>query len=46
MFRTLSIDRARFERILAERPEVSLAVMAQLCARLEQQPIETPSASQ
>jgi HEAT repeat protein len=35
--RTLSIDRARFERILAERPEVSLAVMRQLCARLEQQ---------
>jgi HEAT repeat protein len=35
--RTLSIDRARFERVLAERPEVSLAVMRQLCARLEQQ---------
>jgi HEAT repeat protein len=34
--RTLSIDRGRFERILAERPEVSLAVMRQLCARLEQ----------
>jgi hypothetical protein len=27
--RTLSIDRAKFERILAERPEVSLAVMRQ-----------------
>jgi len=38
--RTLSIDRARFERILAERPEVSLAVMRQLCARLEQQSLE------
>lgn len=34
--RTLSIDRTRFERILFERPEVSLAVMRQLCARLEQ----------
>jgi CRP-like cAMP-binding protein len=41
--RTLSIDRSRFERILAERPEVSLAVMRQLCARLEQQSIETPA---
>jgi hypothetical protein len=38
--RTLSIDRARFERVLAERPEVSLAVMRQLCARLEQQSLE------
>jgi CRP-like cAMP-binding protein len=38
--RTLSIDRARFERILVERPEVSLAVMRQLCARLEQQSLE------
>jgi HEAT repeat protein len=38
--RTLSIDRARFERILAERPEVSLAVMRQLCARLEHQSLE------
>jgi HEAT repeat protein len=38
--RTLSIDRARFERILAERPQVSLAVMRQLCARLEQQSLE------
>jgi hypothetical protein len=37
--RILSIERARFERILAERPEVSLAVMSQLCARLEQQSI-------
>jgi len=34
--RTLSIDRPRFERILVERPEVSLAVMRQLCARLQQ----------
>jgi HEAT repeat protein len=34
--RTLSIDRTRFERIIVERPEVSLAVMRQLCARLMQ----------
>jgi CRP-like cAMP-binding protein len=38
--RTLSIDRGKFERILAERPEVSLAVMRQLCTRLEQQSLE------
>jgi HEAT repeat protein len=38
--RTLSIDRVRFERMLAERPEVSLAVMRQLCTRLEQQSLE------
>ena len=43
--RTLSIDRARFERILAERPEVSLAVMRQLCARLEQQSLGSFSSS-
>jgi CRP-like cAMP-binding protein len=41
--RTLSIDQERFERILAERPEVSLAVMRQLCARLEQRSVETPA---
>ena len=41
--RILSIDQERFERILAERPEVSLAVMRQLCARLEQQSVETPA---
>lgn len=34
--RTLSIDRRRFERILVERPEVSLAVIGQLCTRLQQ----------
>jgi HEAT repeat protein len=34
--RTLSIDRPRFHRILTERPEVSLAVMRQLCIRLVQ----------
>lgn len=43
--RTLSIDRARFERILVERPEVSLAVMRQLCARLEQQSLGSFSSS-
>jgi HEAT repeat protein len=42
--RTLSIDRLKFERILAERPEVSLAVMRQLCARLEEQSRETDPA--
>jgi HEAT repeat protein len=34
--RTLSLDRPRFQRILLERPEVSLAVMRQLCARIVQ----------
>jgi HEAT repeat protein len=34
--RTLSIDRQRFERILVERPDVGLAVMRQLCTRLQQ----------
>jgi hypothetical protein len=34
--RTLSIDRPRFHRILTERPEVSLAVMRQLCFRIMQ----------
>jgi CRP-like cAMP-binding protein len=43
--RILSIDRERFERILAERPEVSLAVMRQLCARLEQQLLGSFSSS-
>jgi HEAT repeat protein/ATP/ADP translocase len=32
--RALSIDRRRFERILRERPEASLAVMRELCNRL------------
>jgi HEAT repeat protein len=32
--RTLAIDRRRFERILRERPEASLAVMRELCNRL------------
>jgi HEAT repeat protein len=34
--RTLSIDRRRFERILRDRPEVSLAVMGVLCSRLRE----------
>jgi len=34
--RTLSIDRRRFERILKERPEASLAVMRVLCERLRE----------
>jgi CRP-like cAMP-binding protein len=32
--RVLAIDRRRFERILRERPEASLAVMRELCNRL------------
>jgi HEAT repeat protein len=34
--RTLSIDRSRFQRILMERPEASLAVMRVLCDRLRE----------
>jgi HEAT repeat protein len=34
--RTLSIDRKRFQRILKERPEASLAVMRVLCERLRE----------
>jgi HEAT repeat protein len=34
--RALAIDRRRFERILRERPEASLAVMRELCNRLVQ----------
>ena len=34
--RTLTIDRRRFERILRERPEASLAVMRVLCDRLRE----------
>jgi len=34
--RTLSIDRNRFQRILKERPEASLAVMRVLCERLRE----------
>ena len=34
--RTLSIDRSRFQRILRERPEASLAVIRVLCERLRE----------
>jgi CRP-like cAMP-binding protein len=34
--RTLSIDRRRFQRILRDRPEASLAVMQALCERLKE----------
>jgi CRP-like cAMP-binding protein len=34
--RTLSIDRSRFQRILKERPEASLAVIRVLCDRLRE----------
>jgi HEAT repeat protein len=34
--RTLSIDRKRFQRILRDRPEASLAVMRALCERLKE----------
>ncbi len=34
--RTLSIDRKRFERIILERPQASLAVMRKLCERLRE----------
>jgi len=43
--RTLGIDRKRFERILRDRPETSLAVMRVLCERLKEshahEPVET-----
>jgi CRP-like cAMP-binding protein len=45
--RTLAIDQRRFERILRERPEASLAVMRVLCDRLRQlhggEPLEARS---
>jgi len=34
--RALGLDRRRFERILRERPDASLAVMRTLCERLEE----------
>ena len=36
--RVLSIDRRRFEAILRERPETSLAVIRVLCQRLAEAP--------
>jgi HEAT repeat protein len=40
--RTLSIDRMRFQRILKERPEASLAVMRVLCERLRESHARDP----
>ncbi|HZA26629.1 MAG TPA: HEAT repeat domain-containing protein [Actinomycetota bacterium] len=42
--RALAIDRRRFERILRERPEASLAVMRELCNRLVKSVSGTPEA--
>ena len=41
--RTLAIDRRRFERILRDRPEVSLAVMGVLCSRLRESSGSVPT---
>jgi AAA family ATP:ADP antiporter len=43
--RTLSIDRRRFQRILKERPEASLAVMRVLCERLREAHARDPAGS-
>jgi HEAT repeat protein len=40
--RTLSIDRSRFQRILRERPEASLAVIRVLCERLRESHFRDP----
>jgi CRP-like cAMP-binding protein len=40
--RTLAIDRKRFERILRDRPETSLAVMRVLCERLRESHARDP----
>jgi Cyclic nucleotide-binding domain/HEAT repeats/HEAT repeat len=40
--RTLGIDRRRFERILRDRPETSLAVMRVLCERLKESHAHQP----
>jgi HEAT repeat protein len=40
--RTLSLDRTRFQRILKERPEASLAVMRVLCERLRESHARDP----
>jgi CRP-like cAMP-binding protein len=42
--RTLSIDRARFQRILKERPDAGLAVMRVLCERLRESHARDPGA--
>jgi HEAT repeat protein len=41
--RLLYIDQGRFEGILRERPETSLAVMRQLCARLRERQAPAPT---
>jgi HEAT repeat protein/ATP/ADP translocase len=41
--RTLAIDRRRFERILRDRPQVSLAVMDVLCRRLRESSGSVPA---
>jgi HEAT repeat protein len=43
--RTLSIDRRRFERILRDRPDASLAVMRVLCDRLRESHTREPLAT-
>jgi AAA family ATP:ADP antiporter len=43
--RTLSIDHRRFQRILKERPEASLAVMSVLCERLREAHARDPAGS-
>lgn len=40
--RVLTLDRKRFERIMAERPTVGLAVMRELCNRLRQASASDP----
>jgi HEAT repeat protein len=40
--RTLSLDRKRFQRILKERPEASLAVLRVLCERLRESHARDP----
>jgi HEAT repeat protein len=41
--RLLYIDQGRFEGILRERPETSLAVMRQLCVRLRERQVSAPT---
>ncbi|HEX6262930.1 MAG TPA: HEAT repeat domain-containing protein [Actinomycetota bacterium] len=43
--RTLALDRKRFERILTDRPEASLAVMRVLCDRLREAHGQLPSSA-
>ncbi|HEX2032373.1 MAG TPA: HEAT repeat domain-containing protein, partial [Actinomycetota bacterium] len=43
--RTLSLDRARFQRILRDRPDAALAVVRELCDRLRQAHAQARAAS-